>query len=105
MATLSFGSYISSKIYLAIALRWLSGSRFLDLEDCYGVEENSVHGIIKQTLEVLDDVLVMDKFDPWDLLDCKWLAEKMFNRSQHTITMCIGVLDGIVRANMETPGG
>jgi hypothetical protein len=54
-----------------------------------------VHGIIKKTLEVLDDVLVMETFDPWDFLNCKRLAEKMFNRSHHTITKCIGALDGM----------
>jgi hypothetical protein len=37
----------------------------------------------------------MDTFDPWNMSNCKRLAEKMFIRSQQTIPRCIGALDGM----------
>ena len=44
---------------------------------------------------MLDAHPVMEKFDPWDIVNCKRLAEKIFKRSQQTISRCIGALDGM----------
>ena len=95
MAQRSSGSYVPSEVYLAITLRWLSGSHFSDLEDLYGVEENSAYGYIWATLTVLDKKLKLCDFDPWDLRHCKDLAQKMYIRSKQTIAGCIGALDGM----------
>ena len=85
MAQRSSGSYVPSEVYLAITLRWLSGSHFSDLEDLYGVEENNAYGYIWATLTVLDKKLKLCDFDPWDLRHCKDLAQKMYIRSKQTI--------------------
>jgi len=91
----SSGSYVISEICLAVTSRWLASSHSLDLEDIYGVEANSVFGIIRRTVESLDEVLKLDPFDPWDVIQCGALAESMFIRSKQTVAKCIGALDGM----------
>ena len=78
MAQRSSGSYIPSEVYLAITLRWLSGSHFSDLEDLYGVEEKHAYVCVWKTLDVLDKKLKLNDFDPWNLEHCKALAQKMY---------------------------
>ena len=95
MTVRSSGSYIQSGIYLAITLRWLSGSHFVDLEDLYNVEANYVFRVIIKTIHVFYKQLLLEDFDPWNILSCKRLAEKMFVRSQQTIARCIGALGGM----------
>ena len=95
MAEISSGSYIPSEVYLAVTLRWLSGSHFSDLEDLYGVEENGAYTVVWKTLAVLDKKLKLNDFNPWDLGQCKALAQKMYIRSKQTIAGCIGALDGM----------
>ena len=89
MAVRSSGPFIPSGIYLAITLRWLSVSHFLDLEDLYGVQGNNVFKIIWKTVEVLETHLVMETFDPWDLVNCRRFSEKMFQRSQQTFLVAL----------------
>ena len=95
MAEISSGSYIPSEVYLAVTSRWLSGSHFSDLEDLYGVEENGAYTVVWKTLAVLDKKLKLNDFNPWDLGQCKALAQKMYIRSKQTIAGCIGALDGM----------
>ena len=95
MAFVSSGSYITSDIYLGVTLRWLAGSHFLDLEDLYGVEANSVYRIIKKTIGAMDNVLKLDPFNPFDIGQCTSLASSMYERSKQTVANCIGALDGM----------